>query len=95
MTYLVSHLWLLYLISVVLAGIAYLVIDQPGVDILVSAAYAAIPDLIAVCGLWYFQNGNMIPAVMIAVLCCFAAAAAVWLFWATCKNSNHLPAKAA
>ena len=95
MTYLVSHLWLLYLLSILLAGIVLAVIDKPGVDMLTSAAYAAIPDLIALSGLWCFQKGHMLPAVIVAVLCCVVVAAAIWLFWVGSIRHDHLPSKLA
>ena len=75
MFYHISHLWLLYLLSLVLASIAYTVIDihalQP-VCCIDAAFYAAIPNLIAVFGLWCFQKEHMIPAIIIAVLSCVA-----------------------
>lgn len=97
MTYLISHLWLLYLLSLVLAGIAYTVIDIHAphpVYCLEAAVYAAIPDLIAVFGLWCFKKEHMIPAIIIAVLSCVATGAAVWLFWTESKIHDHFSVKA-
>lgn len=96
MTYLVSHLWLLYLLSLILAGIAYAVIDISDLeagDIILSAIYAVIPELIALSGIYFLRKGYMIPAVIIAVLCCMAIAAAVLLFFVTTKSSTyaHIP----
>lgn len=98
MAYLISHLWLLYLLSLALAGIAYIVIDihdlEP-VSCLISAFYAAIPELIAVSGLWFFNKGYNILAIIVAVLCCIAVVAAVFLFWADSKSHAYvyLPSK--
>ena len=100
MAYLISHLWLLYLLSLALAGIAYIVIDisdlEP-ISCLISAFYAAIPDLIAVSGLWFFNRGYNVPAIIVAVLCCIAVAAAVFIFWADSKSHTYgcLPSKVA
>ncbi|WP_303818965.1 hypothetical protein [Ruminococcus flavefaciens] len=96
MAYLVSHLWLLYLLSLILAGIAYAVIDISDLDagdIILSAIYAVIPELIALSGIYFLRKGYMIPAVIIAVLCCIAVAAAVLLFFVTAKSSTyaHIP----
>ena len=96
MTYLISHLWLLYLLSLILAGIAYAVIDifdLDAGDILLSAIYAVIPELIAISGIYFNRKGYIIPAVIVAVLCCIAAAAAVLLFFVTAKSSTyaHIP----
>jgi hypothetical protein len=96
MAYLISHLWLLYLLSLILAGIAYAVIDISDLaigDILLSTIYAAIPELIAVSGIYFYRKGLIIPAVIAAVLCSIAAAAAVLLFFVTVKSSTyaHIP----
>jgi hypothetical protein len=96
MAYLISHLWLLYLLSLILAGIAYTVIDISDLDagdILLSAIYAVIPELIAISGIYFYRKGYIIPAVIVAVLCCIAAAAAVLLFFVTAKSSTyaHIP----
>lgn len=96
MAYLVSHLWLLYLLSLILVGIAYAVIDISDLDagdIILSAIYAVIPEIIALSGIYFLRKGYMIPAVIIAVLCCIAVAAAVLLFFVTTKSSTyaHIP----
>lgn len=96
MAYLISHLWLLYLLSLILAGIAYAVIDifdLDAGDFILSAVYAVIPELIAISGIYFYRKGYMIPAVIDAVLCCIATAAAVLLFFVTSKSSTyaHIP----
>lgn len=96
MTYLVSHLWLLYLLSIVLSVITYTVIDIHDLNpvcCLGAAAYAAIPDLIAILGIWCFQKEYIVPAIIISILSCVATGAAVWLFWADSKSRDHLPVK--
>lgn len=98
MVYLISHLWMLYLISLILAGIAYAVVDISALDagdIIISAIYASIPDLIAISGIYLYQKGHIIPALIVAVLCCIAAVAAVLLFRVTTKSSKytHIPSK--
>ena len=96
MTYLFSHLWLMYLLSLILAGIAYAVIDIYNIDagdILLSAIYAAFPELIAISGIYFYQKGHMISAVIVAILSCILSAAAVLLFFVTAKSSTyaHIP----
>ncbi|MBR3760347.1 MAG: hypothetical protein IKK47_05090 [Ruminococcus sp.] len=96
MTYLFSHLWLMYLLSLIITSIAYAVIDiynTDAGDILLSAIYAVIPELIAISGIYFYRKGYMIPAVIDAVLCCIATAAAVLLFFVTSKSSTyaHIP----
>lgn len=96
MAYLISHLWLLYLFSLILAGIAYAVIDISDLDagdIFLSAIYAAIPELIAISGIYFYRKGYIIPTVIVAVLCCIAAAAAVLLFFVTRRSRtyDHIP----
>ncbi len=96
MAYLISHLWLLYLLSLILSGTAYAVIDISDLaigDFLLSAIYAVIPELIAVSGIYFYRKGYMIPAAIVAVLCCIAVAAAVLLFFVTAKSSTytHIP----
>jgi hypothetical protein len=96
MAYLISHLWLLYLLSLILAGIAYAVIDifdLDAGDFILSAIYAVIPELIAISGICFYRKGYMIPAVIVAVLCCIAAAVTVLLFFVTVKSSTyaHIP----
>lgn len=100
MTYLLSHLWLLYLLVLLLAAIEYAVIGKPSFDAascLYAAMFAAVPELIAVSGIYFCQRGNMLPAFLIAGLCCLTFAAAVWLFRAESKYRAypHLPARAA
>lgn len=96
MTYLFSHLWLMYLLSLIITSIAYAVIDIYNIDagdILLSAIYAAFPELIAISGIYFYQKGHMISAVIVAILSCILSAAAVWLFLTTAKNSTyaHIP----
>ena len=82
MKFLVNNLWLLYLLSLVLAGGAYAVIGKPFFDwkyCFITAACAALPNLIAVSGIWFFRKGYMIFAVIAAVLCFAAVLAAGFL----------------
>lgn len=96
MTYLFSHLWLMYLLSLIITSIAYAVIDIYNIDagdILLSAIYAAFPELIAISGIYFYRKGYIIPAVIVAALCCIVTAAAVLLFFVTAKSSTyaHIP----
>ena len=96
MAYLISHLWLLYLLSLILAGIDHAVIDISDLDagdFILSAIYAVIPELIAISGIYFYRKGYMLPAVIDAVLCCIAFAAAVLLFFVAAKSSTyaHIP----
>ncbi|MCR4643806.1 MAG: hypothetical protein K5695_00150 [Oscillospiraceae bacterium] len=95
MTFLVSHLWILYLLAVALAGITFAVMDKPGFEILASVGYAAIPDFIAAVGIWFLQKGYLIPAGIVAVLCCVATVLAFWLFWNGGIGHTHEPSKMA
>ena len=61
MAYLISHLWLLYLLSLILAGIAYAVIDISDLDagdFILSAVYAVIPELIAISGIYFIVKAT-------------------------------------
>ena len=96
MNYIDSHLWLLYLISLVLASLAYTVIDIHSLDpvcCVEAAGYAAVPDIIVVFGLWLLKREHMIPATIIAVLCCLVTAFAVWIFWADSKSNDIFSVK--
>lgn len=92
MKFLISNLWLLYLAALVLAGIMYAVIDRPLFELkycILTAAFAAVPDLIALSGIRLFQKGNMIPAVIIAMLCVAAVITAGVICFA---NAGYGPA---
>ena len=65
MLFLLSHLWLPYVLSLALICIAFFFrLGSP--EILL---YAAALNLVPVLGLWCIRSGYMIPAVIIAVLC--------------------------
>ena len=72
MLFLLSNLWLLYLISLVLMFVVILIVDHGGIDALIAAA---VLELIPILGLWCTRSGYMVPAVVIAVLCCIAGLA--------------------
>ena len=92
MKLLISNLWLLYLSALVLAGVMYAVIDKPLFEMkycFLTAAFAAVPDLIALSGIRLLQKGHMIPAIIIAVLC-FAAVMTAGLICVA--NAGYVPA---
>jgi hypothetical protein len=72
MLFLLSNLWLLYLISLVLMFVVILIVDHGSIDALIAAA---VLELIPILGLWCTRSGYMVPAVVIAVLCCIAGLA--------------------
>ena len=72
MLFLLSNLWLLYLISLGLMFVVILIVDHGGIDALIAAA---VLELIPILGLWCVRSGYMVPAVVIAVLCCIAGLA--------------------
>ena len=72
MLFLLSNLWLLYLISLVLMFVVILIVDHGGIDALIAAA---VLELIPILGLWCVRSGYMVPAVVIAVLCCITGLA--------------------
>lgn len=74
MLFLLSHLWLLYLISLILMFGVVLIVDHGGCDALL---YHAVLEVIPVAGLWCVRRGYTIPAFVIAVICCIAVLAAV------------------
>ena len=74
MLFLFSHLWLAYVLSLVLMVVIILIVDHGGVDALIAAA---VLELIPVLGLWCIRSEYQIPATVIAVLCCIAGLAAV------------------
>ena len=74
MLFLLSHLWLPYLLSLALILIA-LFFNLGSLDILL---YAAALNLVPVLGLWCIRRGYMIPAVIIAVLCLAVLLLAAW-----------------
>ena len=74
MLFLLSHLWLPYLLSLALILIAFF-FNLGSLDILL---YAAALNLVPVLGLWCIRRGYMIPAVIIAVLCLAVLLFAAW-----------------
>ena len=95
MKLLISNLWLLFLLAVFLAGISYAVIDKPLFEAkycFLTAVFAAIPDLIAISGIWFTRKSCTVPAIVIAVLCCAAVITAALLFF---TNSDFAPARTA
>lgn len=72
MLFLLSNLWLLYVISLVLMVAVILIVDHGGCDALL---FAVVLELIPILGLWCARSGYMVPAVAIAVLCCIAGLA--------------------
>ena len=72
MLFLLSNLWLPYLMSLVLMFVVVLIVDHGGCDALL---FAVVLELIPVLGLWCVRSGYRIPAVIIAVLCCIAGLA--------------------
>ena len=74
MLFLLSHLWLPYVLALALIFIA-LFFNLGSLDILL---YAAALNLAPVLGLWCIRSGYMIPAVIIAVLCLAALLLALW-----------------
>ena len=74
MLFLLSHLWLPYVLSLALIFIAFF-FKLGSLDILL---YAAALNLVPVLGLWCIRSGYMIPAVIIAVLCLAVLLFAAW-----------------
>ena len=74
MLFLLSHLWLPYVLALALIFIA-LFFNLGSLDILL---YAAALNLAPVLGLWCIRSGYMIPAVIIAVLCLAVLLLALW-----------------
>lgn len=79
MVYLLSHLPLLYVLSLFLTAVINTVFCgklSPG-KCIYAVLYAALPELIPVLGLWCIHRGYTVPAVIIAAICILAVAAAV------------------
>ena len=74
MLFLLSHLWLPYVLSLALIFIAFFFhLGSPEVLL-----YAAALNLVPMLGLWCIRSGYMIPAFIIAVLCLAVLLLAVW-----------------
>lgn len=76
MLYLLSHLWLIYLIALLLMVLGALILQYRPVGFL----YAAASELVPLLGLWCVRRGYLIPAGIIAVLCVIAWILGVRLF---------------
>lgn len=76
MLFLLSHLWLLYLISLLLMAVGALILRYYPVGFL----YAAAAELVPLLGLWCVRQGYLIPAGIISVICVLAWIAGVLLF---------------
>lgn len=74
MSFLLSHIWLPYLLALALIFLAFF-LDLGGIEVLL---YTAVVNLIPVLGLWCIRRGYMIPAVIIAILCCAVLLLAAW-----------------
>ena len=74
MLFLLSHIWLPYVLAPVLIFIAFF-FRLGSLEVLL---YAAVFDLVPVLGLWCIRRGYMIPAVIISVLCLAALLIAAW-----------------
>ena len=74
MSFLLSHIWLPYVLALVLIFIAFF-FNLGSLDVLL---YAAAFDLVPVLGLWCICRGYMIPSVIIAVLCLAVLLLAAW-----------------
>ncbi|MCR5305196.1 MAG: hypothetical protein K6E36_01660 [Oscillospiraceae bacterium] len=74
MLFLLSHIWLPYVLALALIFIAFF-FRLGSLEVLL---YAAAFELVPVLGLWCIRRGYMIPAVIIAVLCLAALLLAAW-----------------
>ena len=74
MLFLLSHLWLPYLLSLTLIFIAFF-FKLGSLEVLL---YAAILNLVPVLGLWCIRSDYMIPAVIISFLCLAVLLLAIW-----------------
>ncbi len=74
MLFLLSHIWLPYVLALVLIFIAFF-FRLGSLEVLL---YAAAFELVPVLGLWCIRRMYMIPAVIIAVLCLAALLLAAW-----------------
>ena len=74
MPFLLSHIWLPYLLALALIFLAFF-FDLGSIEILL---YTAVVNLIPLLGLWCIRRGYLIPAVIIAILCCAVLLFALW-----------------
>ena len=74
MPFLLSHIWLPYLLALALIFLAFF-FKLGSIEVLL---YAALLNLIPVLGLWCIRRGYLIPAVIIAILCCAVLLFALW-----------------
>ena len=74
MPFLLSHIWLPYLLALALIFLAFF-FKLGSIEVLL---YAALLNLIPVLGLWCICRGYWIPAVIIAILCCAVLLLAAW-----------------
>ena len=74
MSFLLSHIWLPYVLALALICLAFF-FDLGCVEILI---YTAALDLVPVLGLWCICRRYWIPAVIIATLCCAVLLLALW-----------------
>ena len=74
MPFLSSHIWLPYVLALALICIAFF-FKLGSIEVLL---YAALLNLIPVLGLWCIRQGYLIPAVIIAILCCAVLLLAAW-----------------
>ena len=76
MTYLLSHIWLPYVLALVLM-IAGFFFKLGSAD---TFLYTVVLNLVPELGLWCIRCGHIIPAVVIAVICCGVLLLAAWGF---------------
>ena len=81
MPFLLSHIWLPYVLALALICIAFF-FKLGSIEVLL---YAALLNLIPVLGLWCIRQEYLIPAVIIAILCCAVLLLAVWGIWEAVK----------
>ncbi len=74
MLFLLSHIWLPYVLALALIFLAFF-FDLGGIEVLL---YTAVVNLVPVLGLRCIRQGYMIPAVIIAILCCAVLLFALW-----------------
>ena len=74
MPFLLSHIWMPYVLALALIFLAFF-FDLGGIEVLL---YAALLDLIPVLGLRCICRGYLMPAVIIAILCCAVLLLAAW-----------------
>ena len=74
MSFLLSHIWLPYVLALALIFLAFF-FDLGCLEMLL---YTAVVNLVPVLGLWCIRRGYLIPAVIIAIICCAALLMAAW-----------------